>query len=246
MRLRRWPLRSGKGDRPGGVDLPAGPDLRRRPEADPGSGKTVGGCAVIARHGTPALVIVDRKPLVEQWRERLMTHLGLTTRQIGQLGGGRNRARIVDVAMVQSLARREDIAELTAAYGLVIVDECHHVPAVTFERAVREIPVRRWIGLTATPYRRDGLQALMAMHCGPVRHRMAPAPGSALRALDLIVHETGHQPAEAGQHIQTIYRGLVEDTQRTQAICGDITAAIGAGRNCLVLTRWTPVARDPL
>ncbi|MGH9010477.1 MAG: TOTE conflict system archaeo-eukaryotic primase domain-containing protein [Acidimicrobiia bacterium] len=208
--------------------------------AEPGSGKTVVGCALVARHATPTLVIVDRKPLVEQWRDRLVTHLGLSARQIGQIGGGRNRTTgVVDVAMVQSLARRDDIAELTGAYGLVIVDECHHVPAVTFERAVREIPVRRWVGLTATPYRRDGLQALMAMHCGPVRHRMAPRSGSALRALDLIVHETDHQPAEEGQPIQTIYRGLVEDTQRTHAICDDIAIAVTAGRNCLVLTRWT-------
>jgi superfamily II DNA or RNA helicase len=208
--------------------------------AEPGSGKTVVGCAVIARHATPTLVIVDRKPLVDQWRDRLVTHLGLTSRQIGQFGGGRNSATgIVDVAMVQSLARRDDINELTSAYGLVIVDECHHVPAVTFERAVRDIPVRRWLGLTATPYRRDGLQALMAMHCGPVRHKMAPRQGSALRALDLIVHETTHQPAHEGEHIQTIYRGLVEDTQRTRSICDDITTAVTAGRNCLILTRWT-------
>jgi hypothetical protein len=207
--------------------------------APPGSGKTVIGCALIARHKVPTLVIVDRKPLVEQWRDRLMTHLDLHARQIGQLGGGRRRATgIVDVVMVQSLARRDDIAELAAGYGLVIVDECHHVPAVTFERAVRQIPVRRWAGLTATPYRRDGLQALMAMHCGPVRHTMTTPSGSALCALDLVVHETGHEDTDDGQHIQAVFRGLVEDGQRTTAICWDIAAAAHAGRNCLVLTRW--------
>ncbi|HUP73323.1 MAG TPA: DEAD/DEAH box helicase family protein [Acidimicrobiales bacterium] len=208
--------------------------------APPGSGKTVIGCALIARHAVPTLVIVDRKPLVEQWRDRLITHLDLNAKQIGQLGGGRNKATgIVDVAMVQSLARREDLATFSAGYGLVIVDECHHVPAVTFERAVREIAVRRWVGLTATPYRRDGLQALMTMHCGPIRHRMVERPGAALRALDLIVHETDHQPIEASQHIQTVLRDVVEDHQRTTAICNDIAAAAASGGNSLVLTRWT-------
>jgi len=120
----------------------------------------------------------------------------------------------------------------------VIVDECHHVPAVTFERAVREMPVRRWVGLTATPYRRDGLQAMTTMQCGPVRHHMAPHAQSALRSLDLIVHHTDHDAAE-GQHIQTIFRDLVEDDTRTRGICDDIHDAVTSGRNCLVLTRWT-------
>lgn len=208
--------------------------------APPGSGKTVVGCVLIARHRVPTLVIVDRKPLMEQWRDRLVTHLTLTPKQIGQLGGGRSKATgMVDVAMVQSLARRDDLADLTARYGLVIVDECHHVPAATFERAVREIAVRRWLGLTATPYRRDGLQSMMAMHCGPVRHTMTVAPGALLQTLDLIVHETDHEIAEEGQHIQTTFRGLVEDGRRTAAICEDIARAMHDGRNCLVLTRWT-------
>jgi superfamily II DNA or RNA helicase len=103
--------------------------------APPGAGKTVIACTLIAHHRRPTLVIVDRKPLVEQWRERLGTHLGLDPKAIGQVGGGRNKTKgVVDIAMAQSLARREDLAELSSHYGFVVVDECHHVPAVTFER----------------------------------------------------------------------------------------------------------------
>ena len=130
-------------------------------------------CALIAHHRRPTLIIVDRKPLVEQWTERLATHLGLAAKEIGQIGGGRNKTTgIVDIAMAQSLARREDLDEMSSHYGLVVVDECHHVPAVTFERCVKQIRARRWLGLTATPYRRDGLQGLITMYCGPIRYRM--------------------------------------------------------------------------
>ncbi len=202
----------------------------------PGSGKTVVGCSVIAHHRQPTLIIVDRKPLMDQWKDRLVTHLGLEPKQVGRVGG--RTSGIIDLAMVQSLSRRDDIPAVTAGYGLVIVDECHHVPAVTFERAVREIPAPRWLGLTATPYRRDGLQAMMAMHCGPIRHRMSDRQDSALRTLDLIVHETDHPAAEGAEHIQTLMRDLVQDERRTGAICDDIAVSAAAGRNCLVLTRW--------
>lgn len=209
--------------------------------APPGSGKTVIACGLIAHHDRPALVIVDRKPLVEQWRDRLATHLSLSQGQIGQLHGGRPRATgVIDVAMMQSLARREDISEVTASYGFVVVDECHHVPAVTFERCVRQIPVRRWLGLTATPYRRDGLEGLIAMYCGPIRHRLTPGTGTMTHELEFVVHRTIFAPP--GVHdlsIQQLFRTLVEDGGRTEAVCADIASAVAGGRNCLVLTQWT-------
>ncbi len=210
--------------------------------APPGSGKTVIACAVIAHHRVPTLVIVDRQPLVEQWRDRLTQHLELDTKQIGQIGGGRRKAKgLVDIATAQSLARREDLSELGSRYGLVVVDECHHVPAVTFERCVRQLPVRRWLGLTATPYRRDGLQGLITMYCGPIRHRFgARADATSAARLELVVHGTGHSiPEPDGVGIQEVFRGIVEDGERTRQICGDILMAVDEGRNCLVLTQWT-------
>jgi superfamily II DNA or RNA helicase len=210
--------------------------------APPGSGKTVIACGVIARRRLPTLIVVDRQPLVEQWRERLGEHLGMASKEIGQLGGGRNKAKgTIDIAMAQSLARREDLGEIAKAYGLVIVDECHHVPAVTFERVVRQMPVRHWLGLTATPYRRDHLEKLITMYCGAERHRMTPDDDEGLRVERVLVtHTTGHeQPSDEELSIQAVFRSLVEDTERSRQICGDVAAAVEVQRNCLVLTQWT-------
>ena len=210
--------------------------------APPGSGKTVIACGVIAHRRLPTLIVVDRQPLVEQWRDRLGEHLGMATKEIGQLGGGRNKAKgAIDIAMAQSLARREDLGEIAKAYGLVIVDECHHVPAVTFERVVREMPVRHWLGLTATPYRRDHLEKLITMYCGAERHRMTPDHDENLRVERVLVtHPTGHeQSGDEELSIQAVFRGLVEDDERSRQICGDVAAAIEVQRNCLVLTQWT-------
>jgi superfamily II DNA or RNA helicase len=166
----------------------------------------------------------------------------MATTEIGQIGGGRNKAKgAIDIAMAQSLARREDLSEMAKGYGLVIVDECHHVPAVTFERVVREMPVRYWLGLTATPYRRDHLEKLITMYCGTERYRMTPDHDEHLQVERvLLTHTTGHeQPGDEELSIQASFRALVEDEERTRQVCGDIAAAIEVQRNCLVLTQWT-------
>lgn len=210
--------------------------------APPGTGKTVMGCALIDRHRVPTLVVCDRQELVEQWRARLTTHLTMSDDQIGQIGGGRNRPRgLVDVATIQTLAHREEPWQAFAGHGLVIVDECHHLPAVSFEACVRRAPVRRWLGLTATPYRRDGLEGILALQCGPVRHEITVgSTNAALLRLELVVHETFSDPVPIeNPPIQELMRGVAEDEERNALVCSDVEAALADGRNCLVLTQRT-------
>ena len=178
----------------------------------------------------------------------------LTKGSPGQLGGGRTKIHgTVDVAMLQTLARRDDIPILTADYGLVVVDECHHVPAAGFAHAVKQIPARRWLGLTATPYRRDQLDDLIGLQLGPTRHTMTTAlPGTLPTRADqtpppqpvLHVHPTAYRytgdanPSAPGG-IAAIYRDLTADDARTRQVCEDVRAALEQGRHCLVLTQWT-------
>ena len=210
--------------------------------APPGSGKTVVGAFLIAKRARTTLILTHRRPLVDQWRAQLSVFLGLKPDEIGQIGSGRTRANgRVDVAMLQSLVKRNDVGDMVASYGHVVVDECHHVPAVSFERVLKLVKARYLTGLTATPTRRDGHHPILTMRLGPVRFTLKAGVASerASARRRLIVRDTAFITAfdgGTGGAIQELYCALAKDAARTAMILDDVIAAVAEGRCPVVLT----------
>jgi len=209
--------------------------------APPGTGKTVVGTYLTAVRGRSTLILVHRKPLLDQWRAQLALFLGVDAKAIGQVGSGKRCATgWVDVAMIQSLLRDGEVDEIVTHYGHVIIDECHHLPAVSFERVLTEVRARFVLGLTATPYRRDGHQPIIHMQCGPVRYVVDPRSDGVRRPFvhRLISRQTGFRmdafDPDAG--IQKLYAALASDEGRNELILNDIIAAVDEGRSPIVLT----------
>lgn len=209
--------------------------------APPGFGKTVLGAYLAATRGCNTLILVHRRPLMEQWRAQLALFLGLADKEVGRIGGGRQRSTgRIDVAMIQSLVRKGQVADRVTAYGQVIVDECHHVPAFSFERVLAEVKARFIVGLTATPKRRDGHHPLLEMQLGPPRFSADARSEAAQRPFRhrLIVRETNFTVAgpEHDRPIQKIYGALASDEGRNAQVIDDILSALESGRSPLVLT----------
>ena len=151
-------------------------------------GKTVIAAWLIARRGVNTLVLVHRRQLMDQWVERLSTFLGVPSKAIGRIGGGRDRATgRLDVAIIQSLVRKGVVDDRVADYGHLIVDECHHLSAQSFENVARQSKARFVLGLSATVTRKDGHHPIIFMQCGPVRHRVDPRTQAAARPFEHLV-----------------------------------------------------------
>jgi superfamily II DNA or RNA helicase len=207
-------------------------------------GKTVIAAWLIAERKVNTLVLVHRRQLLDQWRERLAAFLNLPIKSIGQIGGGRRRASgMIDVAVIQSLNRKQVVDYIVANYGHVIVDECHHLSAVSFEQVLRQVKARYITGLTATPQRKDGHHPIIVMQCGPIRHRVDAKAQALAQPFNhfVIPRPTNFRlpPSTEKPEMHELYAALANNKARNDLICVDLMRSVKAGRSPILLTERT-------
>lgn len=224
-------------------------------------GKTVIGAALIGHRKVNTLILVHRAQLALQWKERLSQFLELREQLpevpkkrgrkkkrelIGQYGSGRDtRSGIIDIALLQSLGNADAVEPWIGDYGMVIVDECHHVPAISFEQALKSVRAQYVYGLTATPTRQDGHHPILHMYLGPIRYRVDAKSQAEKRPFAhlLIPRFMGtrfqNQEDNHSMRISEYYARLQEDDLRNHSIVDDVLACVHENRNCLILSERT-------
>jgi len=228
-------------------------------------GKTIVAIKLIAEKKVNTLILVDKISLLSQWKERLSEFLIVNeplpkqpasasrkrgrkknVRVIGQLGSGKNSlGGVVDIAVMQSLSRKSESKECVKNYGMIIVDECHHVSAFTYEQILKTANAKYIYGLTATPTRKDGHDPILFMHCGPIRYRDNPKKQAESRPFDhyIVPRFTSLRvPPDKDEQevtIQQLYTEIMESEFRNQQIIDDVLNNYQQGRNCIVLSLRT-------
>ena len=220
-------------------------------------GKTVIASYLIASRKVNTLILVHSSALLQQWQKSLSEFLAFEDElpeqpkkrgrqkklsHIGLLGATKNTLNhIVDIAIMQSVVSGDKVKEFVKDYGMVIVDECHHVSAFTFENILREVNAKYVYGLTATPKRQDGHQPIITMQCGPIRYQVDALAQSIKREFShyVIPEFTDFRVADNRLTYQEVCAKLCADEMRNRQIINDVLAAYQNGRNCIVLTERT-------
>ncbi|MBW8351331.1 DEAD/DEAH box helicase [Bacillus sp. IITD106] len=200
-------------------------------------GKTVVATAILASRKVNTLIIVHRTQLMKQWVEKLATFLKIPPKEIGQIGGGKNNITgKIDVATIQSLNYGGQLKSFITQYGQIIIDECHIISAITFEQVLKQIRAKYVLGLTATPKRKDGMDPIITMQCGPIRYKIDAKMQAKVRPFHhkLITRKTGFSTKQT--EFQNIYEEIVQDSKRNHMIFDDVLKVLEKGRSPIILT----------
>jgi len=207
-------------------------------------GKTVVAAALISKRQRNTLILVHRRELLDQWIERLKSFLNIPSDYIGIIGAGKRRpTNIIDVALIQSLVKKGVVDDIVANYGHLIVDECHHLSAVSFELVAKRAKAQFVLGLSATVTRKDGHHPIIFMQCGPVRHRVDARTQAAERGITHRVHERitsfslPHNLTDLDRApLSEIYAALAQNESRNDLIFDDVLKSLEQKRSPLLLT----------
>ena len=218
-------------------------------------GKTVTAAAMIARKQVNTLILVHSRALLAQWHQRLSEFLDIDCKEPEQAKRrGRSRAfspigcldstgntlhGIIDIALIQSCLDEDGTKQFVQDYGMVIVDECHHVSSVTFENVLKSVNAQCVYGLTATPICKDGHQPIIFMQCGPIRYSADARSQMEAQSFEryLIPRFTSYRSlTDEKRNISSLYESLADDEIRNNLIIEDVLRTVGDGRTPIVLT----------
>lgn len=205
--------------------------------APPGSGKTIIGLKIVAEKRQPTLIIVHRKHLLEQWQERIQAFLGIPKHEIGIIGKGKKSiGKQVTIATIQSLSK---VAELTQnQFGVILVDECHHIPAETFHNALEKIETYYLYGLTATPFRKYNDGKLIFSYLGDVISEVKSDEIESFKHPQIIVRNTNLDVPfnSKTDNFEILAKILVHDSERNKLILNDINRELSKGKRIVIIT----------
>ena len=210
--------------------------------APPGSGKTIVGLKIISDRSQPALIIVHRKQLVEQWIERIETFLGIPKHEIGRIGQGKSKiGNKITIATIQSLSKELNKPEsdsFTNSFGTVLVDECHHIPAKTYRDTIAKLPTYYLYGLTATPFRKYNDGKIIFFHLGEIIVEIKTTEISSYKQAKIIIRNTGLDiPFNSKtDQFETLSKILVHDSGRNKLILEDIFVELKLGKKVVIIT----------
>ena len=205
--------------------------------APPGSGKTVIGLKIIADKRQPALIIVHRKQLLEQWTERIEAFLGIPKIDIGVIGQGKSKiGKQITVATIQSLPKQ--IESVQNQFGTIIVDECHHVPAETFRNTIEKLQTYYLYGLTATPFRKYSDGKIIFTHLGEIITNIQPTEIENYKHAKIIIRNTELDVPYNSKidNFESLSKILVHDTARNKLILEDVKTELNQGKKAVIIT----------